>query len=51
MDQIIVTLLQILAGPGGQAALQALFTDHGITQEKLDQVLANLKDPPDPKAA
>jgi hypothetical protein len=42
--------LEILASPGGEAVLEKLFVEHGLTLEKLHQVIAALKDAPDPKA-
>ena len=47
---VLETFLQILAQPGGQAVLLKLFADHNIPVEKLQAILAGLKDPPKPGA-
>ncbi len=46
---VLTDLLKIGASPGGLALLANLFTDHGITPEKVAEVVRNLPDPPNPK--
>lgn len=42
-------LLQILASPGGQAALEKLFVEKGLSIKDLHLVIVALPDPPPPR--
>jgi hypothetical protein len=46
---MLSNFLKILASPGGEAALTNLFTDHGLTPEKVAAVAKQMPDAPAPK--
>lgn len=47
----VALLLQILASPGGQAALEKLFVEKGLSVKDLHAVIVALPDPPPPRVA
>jgi hypothetical protein len=47
--KIISGMVTLLASPTGQALLNQIFVDHGLTIDKLNAALDQLKSPPDPR--
>lgn len=46
---MLADMLKILASPGGDAMLTALFVSHGLTPESVAAFAAAMPDTPDPK--
>jgi hypothetical protein len=43
---ILTSLIKVMASPGGEAALSAIFADHRMTNESLAKSIEALKPPP-----